>query len=256
VVGRLETEAERAERLALYDFPPELRQEIPPGPLITSVPSNEGEGEAHGFDVYLTRLGGDGGKLSGWATYSFSSSEREAYDVRFPSDYDQRHAASLVANVRLSDRWELGTTARLVSGFPRTPALGVRVAAREEVGEAGALRLVPAPDSSGLLIYERDFGDLDNLNSSRQPFFARIDARVTFRPGGERSRWVLYLDMVNVLGRRNGCSSIPSWSGTPERTVLASRKSRSPRYGSCPRWACAFASDGGSSAEIKPSPQC
>ena len=45
-VGRLETEAERAARVAQYEFPPELAQDVPSAPEITSMPVGDGRGRA------------------------------------------------------------------------------------------------------------------------------------------------------------------------------------------------------------------
>ena len=55
IVGRLETNEERLERLSRYDFPPELRDSIPTAPIITSNPSNDARGNAYGFDVFLSK---------------------------------------------------------------------------------------------------------------------------------------------------------------------------------------------------------
>jgi hypothetical protein len=234
VVGRLETEAERMERLARYDFPPELAGEIPREAQVTSAPANAAGGDAYGFDVHLLRPAARGRRLSGWATYTWSVAEREAYGRRFPFDYDQRHAASLVANLRLADWLEIGATSRLVSGFPRTPVLGVRVAAEEAAaeGSAGPPRLVPARDSGGFLIYERDPGGLDNLNSAREPFFARLDARLTYLPGGEQGRWLVYLEMINVLGRHNALAIESVIVGNPgeERPRIEEERVPSVRF--------------------------
>jgi outer membrane receptor protein involved in Fe transport len=42
-----------------------------------------------------------------------------------------------------------------------------------------------------------------NLNGGRLPLFARVDARLTWRPRGDRGRWELYLEVINVLDRQN-----------------------------------------------------
>jgi hypothetical protein len=40
------------------------------------------------------------------------------------------------------------------------------------------------------------------INSERFPLYSRLDARVTFLPGGRAGRLWLYLDVINVLNRR------------------------------------------------------
>ncbi len=206
LVGRRETEAERQARLLRYDFPASLQAEIPTQALITSAPSNEGSGRAWGFDFLLARSGTSDARVFGWASYSYGRGDREAYGVRHPFDYDRRHALSLVVAYRPRPWLELAATGRLATGFARTPAVGVRVAAVEDESDGdrdgNCTELVPKR-ANGALVYVQDFGSVANLNSARQPSFARLDARATFRPGGPRGRWTLYLDVINVTDHEN-----------------------------------------------------
>lgn len=203
LAGQLETDEVRAARLARYDFPAALAASVPSTPLITSVPGNDGRGRAYGLDVQLTRL--TGGRIRGWASYTWSKAEREAYGRRYPFEYDRRHAATLVSAYRLTRRWELAATARVASGFARTAPLGLRVAGTEDVHDTDSDGLtdeiVPERDSSGRLVYTADFGGLDNLQRGRLPVFARVDARLTWR--ATSGRWEAYGEVLNVLNRRN-----------------------------------------------------
>ncbi|HEY3381371.1 MAG TPA: TonB-dependent receptor [Vicinamibacterales bacterium] len=200
IVGRLETEAERVARVAQYDFPASLQGSIPRDPIITSYPTNDGSGNAYGFDVFVSRSGLVGQRgLTGWASYTFGIANRTAYGRSYPFEYDRRHAVSLVGSYRFGPRFDIAVTARVASGFPRTPAVGLRVAAAEDARG----RLVPARDETGALVYTIDGGGVDNLNTARLPFFARVDLRATYRPGGGSGRWELYLDVINVLNRKN-----------------------------------------------------
>jgi ferric enterobactin receptor len=200
IVGRLETDAERAARVAQYDFPPDLQTSVPTAPIITSFPTNAATGNAYGFDLFVSRSTPVNQKgLTGWASYTFGVANRTAYGRTYPFDYDRRHAVSLVSTYRVGPKFDIATTIRVASGFPRTPALGVRVAAVSD----GNGRLVPAHDSTGQLIYTVDAGGVDNLNTARLPLFARADIRATYRPGGPTGRWELYLDVINVLNRKN-----------------------------------------------------
>lgn len=227
VAGRLETDAERASRLARYDFPPELRGEIPSAPIITSVPTNDASGSAYGFDAYLAREAtGPATRLTGWASYTYGVASRDNYGRRYPFEYDRRHAFSLAGAWRLSRRWELAATARVASGFPRTPAVGVIVAATPDPAEPA--RLVPERDAAGNLIYTIDSGDVSNLNSARLPLFARLDLRGTFRPGGPSGRWELYLDVINALNRDNAGQIEAELEPDPasDRPVIVERRSQ------------------------------
>lgn len=208
VVGALESEPERLARIARYDFPAELSDQVPAAPIITSRPTNGGAGRAGGLDLFLVRRPRAARDLFGWLAYSYGRSEQEAYGRRFPFEYDRRHALSLVAGWRPTRRWEVGGTFRWASGFPRTPPVGVRVDS-VAAGE-GSDRLVPAVDPDGNPIWIVDYGDVSNLNSGRLPSYARLDARVTYRPGGLQGRWEVYLEVLNVLGRTNAGSLEPS----------------------------------------------
>jgi hypothetical protein len=198
VVGRLETDEERLARIALYDFPEELRGSIPTAPLITTAPSNDSGGRAYGMDFYLARLD-PSARISGWVSYTFGKAERDAYSRTYPMEYDRRHSLDLVGRYRWSERFDVAVTARLASGFPYTPAVGLRVSAVED--DRG--RLVPETDSQGNLVYAADFGPVQNLSNGRLPAYARVDLRATFRPGGFAGRWSVYVEAINLFNRDN-----------------------------------------------------
>jgi hypothetical protein len=196
IVGRLETEAERQARIARYDYPPELQDEIPTDALVTSTPTGDGRGHSTGVDLYVTRLGT---RLSGWLSYTLGRTRREEYGQEFPFDYDRRHSATLVGSYRFNPRFQVSATARVASGFPWTPFAGVRVAPIEL--EDG--RFVPDHDARGNLVYEVAAGPLSALNSARLPAYARLDLRAAFRPRGDKGRWELYVEAINALSRDN-----------------------------------------------------
>lgn len=81
------------------------------------------------------------------------------------------------------------------------------MAAREDGADAdqdgNRSELVPWLDTFGQPVYTTDLGGIANLNSARLPAFARVDLRATFFPGGRAGRWTLYLDVINVLNRKN-----------------------------------------------------
>lgn len=208
LVGRLETPAELAARVGRYDFPAALAASVPSDPIITTVPTNDGRGRAYGFDLFVSRTSAPvSTRLTGWASYTWGKAEREAYGLRYPFEYDRRHAFTAVTSYRLNPRWELAATTRVASGFPRTAPVGLRVAGVEDLADADGDRrtdeLVPGRDAGGLLIYAVDFGSVANLNQSRLPIFARVDVRATWRPGGASGRWELYAEVINALNRRN-----------------------------------------------------
>ena len=138
---------------------------------------------------------------------STSTSRSETYGRTYPFDYDRRHALSLVDSVRVRDWLDVATTLRLYSGFPTTPVLGTRVAATADAQDldhdGNTSELVPQRDANGNLVYTLDRGGVANLNTARLPLYVRLDLRLSFHPGGRQSRWLIYVDVINVLNRKN-----------------------------------------------------
>jgi hypothetical protein len=203
IVGRLETPAETAARVAQYDFPAAIQSSIPSAPIITANPVNGAAGRAYGFDVYVEkppRSRRD--RVSGWATYTWGVANITNYGREYAFDYDRRHSASVVGTVWLSARLDLSATLRVASGFPTTPAAGVRVAATPDAG-GRLVPLVNLTDTKGLYIWSVDRGGVENLNTVRLPHYARLDMRITFNPKDARGRWQIYVEVLNVLNREN-----------------------------------------------------
>jgi hypothetical protein len=207
IVGRLETPDETAARIAAYDFPLELADSVPRGPWITTVPTNGGEGRAYGLDLYVRRAATTHTRLAGWASYTYGVARREAYGLRFPFDYDRRHAATVVADLRLGAKLSLSATARLGTGFPRTPVERLRVHGVPDAADldrdGNREELVPERDPEGRLVFTTDLGGLAKLNSARLPHYERLDLRLTWMPRGPQGRVTAYLDVINVLNRKN-----------------------------------------------------
>lgn len=208
IVGRLETPEALAARLETYDFPIDLRDQLPRSPIVTSVPGNDGTGRAYGVEFYVARQAlSSTDRISGWLSYTWGKAEQTSYGQTYLADYDRPHALSLVANYRLSRLLELGTTVRIQSGFPYTTPLGVRVAATEDRndadGDGNLTELIPQRDAEGYPVWTAEYGDVTNLNSGRLPIFARVDMRLTFRPRWHNNRWQLYMEVINVLNRKN-----------------------------------------------------
>jgi hypothetical protein len=237
LIGRLETEEARRARVARYDFPLNLQADIPRDPLITTLPSNEGRGEAYGFDVFVSRTSPPAGaRVSGWASYTWGRTTRDAYGRTYDFEYDRRHAFTMVAAYRFSPKWELATTTRVASGFPRTAPLGVRAASTEDIddrdGDGVTDELLPDRDAVGRLIYEVDFGSVANLNQARLPVFARVDLRATWKPRGAAGRWEFYAEIINLLDRENAGALDPQLEYDPtsnEPRIVEKRDQSIPR---------------------------
>jgi hypothetical protein len=201
IVRRLETPEETAARVAPYAFPAEIASSVPSDPLITTSPVNGATGLSYGFDVYVEKQPRSRrDRISGWASYTFGIANIESYGREYPADYDRRHAVSLVGTVRLSRRLDVGAAFRLASGFPTTPAAGVRVVATPGAGGS----LVPLKSTEGLYVWAVHPGGAENLNTARLPTYARLDLRVTVNPRSPTGRWQIYAELFNVLNWKNG----------------------------------------------------
>jgi len=208
VVGRLETEEERLARLAGYDVAAALRDAVPTRPEITTFPVNAGDGTAYGVDAHVAYAGeGSLAPLTGWAGYSVGRATRTAYGITYPSDYDRRHALNLAGNLKVSPRLDLSATGRWAAGLPRTPVRGVRLALVADVadadGDGNREEHVAQRDAAGYPLFQPDLGDLSNVNTARLPRFARLDARLTYRPRWGGERLALYADFLNVFNASN-----------------------------------------------------
>ncbi len=175
---------------------------------VTTVPSNEGRGDARGFELQIekTPRAGDP-RLTARASYAYSVANRVVFGRTLPFDYDRRHVLNFVANYQVRPSITLSAAVRVASGLPYTAPIGVRVAERADQGDRDGdgnhQELIPARNSAGDLIYALDFGDLANVNGARLPSYARVDARVTFAPGGHAGRWSVYVDVINLLAWDN-----------------------------------------------------
>jgi hypothetical protein len=234
LVGRLEPEEERLARVGRYDFPAELAASIPQDPLITTIPTNDGRGRAYGFDLFVSRTTAPvDARLTGWASYTWGKAERDVYNRVYPFEYDRRHAFTTVASYRLTPRWQLASTVRVASGFPRTAPLGVRVIGVEDerdLDQDGVTdEVLPGRDDLGLLVYGVDYGSTANLNQVRLPLFARVDLRATWRPRGAAGRWELYAEVINLLDRQNAGAFEPRLEYNPssDRPLIVEERDRS-----------------------------
>jgi outer membrane receptor protein involved in Fe transport len=80
-----------------------------------------------------------------------------------------------------------------------------------------------------VLEYVVDFGGVSNLNNARLPAFARVDARLTWRPRGSAGRWELYAEVINALNRRNAGALDPQLEYDPgsDRPAIVEKRDRS-----------------------------
>jgi vitamin B12 transporter len=118
----------------------------------------------------------------GWVAWSLLRGRVELEDgAVVPSALDVTHSVTAVARMPLSPSWEVGTTGRYATGRPFTPVVGGVVDP-----ETGA----PLPTYGA-------------LHADRLPDHARLDARLTRYLFARDRTGVIYLEMLNLLDRRN-----------------------------------------------------
>ena len=136
-------------------------------------------GRVAGVDA-IVRWSGER-RLSGWITYGFLDGTVELEDGRtVPSAVDVRHSLTGVARWTFRPQWELGSTLRLGSGRPFTDITG---------GET-------QPDGRVTPVHGAP-------NGARMPGYARLDGRITRYLPMRAGVGVVYLEMLNLLDRKN-----------------------------------------------------
>ena len=80
-----------------------------------------GRGRAYGAEFYLRR---NTGKLTGWASYTFSHSQRQINGINngdwYDTKYDRRHVLAVVGIYTLSPRWSFSSTFNYSTGVAAT----------------------------------------------------------------------------------------------------------------------------------------
>jgi hypothetical protein len=205
LVQRLETDAERAARLASYALPSDL----PPDSVVlerrpTVAPESTGKGAASGIELLLTRQG----RLSGSLAYAYSKSTREMHGHTFLFDFDRPHAVTALASVQITRRIRASMTWQRASGFPVTPVREevrfTRLIFRDGTVDPmfrafrrtdGALVTSPSPAMRRLSL----------RNSERLNHYARADFRASHSGPGP---WEFYFEVLNVFNRWNHVQQI------------------------------------------------
>jgi TonB family protein len=141
---------------------------------------NGGKGRIYGLEV-SARVD-PRGRFFAILSYTLSRSERmdrtEGYHA---FDFDQPHILTLSSVYRLGAGWEAGLTFRLVAGNPATPIIGA--------------------------VYNRDTGLYSPVygavNSIRNKYFHRLDARIEKKWTFETWSLAFYLDVQNAYNATN-----------------------------------------------------
>ena len=199
LVQRLETDAERQDRLSHYRLPADL-----PGDSAllehrpTVHPESTGTGRAIGLEVLLQR---HEGRVTGWVSYALGKSERELYGRTVPYDFDRTHAIGAVVNAELTSRIRVSVNSQFATGFPLTPLHSEVWFNDDQLPAIPPYQ--PYRKSNGELFTIRNpngYLRVGLLNTGRMPAYARTDARVTF----ELWKWLeVYGEIINIFNRNN-----------------------------------------------------
>lgn len=219
LVQRLETDAEYAARLGDYIIPPDL----PAASAVlehrpTVVPVSTGTGRATGLEVLVRR---ERGRVTGWAGYTLAKSTRDLYGYTVPSDFDRRHALSVLINGALTRRVRAAMTWQLASGFPITPASeeAIFVGGYDFMTGTSLRPYRAARHVDGRLITHADMSRrrLSTLNSERLSGYQRADVRVTYATLGH---WEFYGEVLNIFNNRNMRQTVSETNAAGERVEV------------------------------------
>jgi hypothetical protein len=141
-----------------------------------------------GIEWLLERRSPNG--LSGWMTYSYGRAREhdETTDERFAADFDQRHAFSVYAHYRVSDRTAVSLKCRASSNFP----------VQGYITEIAASASNPIPEDQPAL-----YALSADRNRTRLPEYARLDLRANRTFIFTRSRLTLFVELMNVFDHTN-----------------------------------------------------
>jgi hypothetical protein len=200
LIQRLETDAERATRLAAYVIPPDLPSEsavLEHRPTIEA--ESTGRGDAAGVEMLLKR---EGRRVTGSLAYTFSKATRDMYGRTIAFDFDRPHAVVALTAVQISKRIRVAATWQRASGFPAT-AIRDDVRFTRRISRDGTVdpffRTSRLPDGSLSVSPDPGMRRLSLRNTERLNGYARADVRATYSAG----RWELYGEILNVFNRWN-----------------------------------------------------
>lgn len=144
--------------------------------------SNDAVGEAWGLELFANKELTD--RWYGWASVAWSATRRtnRITGEHFRFAYDQPLIINTVANYQWNEHWQIGIKWRLQSGQLVTPIISAE------------------QDASDPELYNPVYGE---LNSRRLPLYHKLDLRLerAFYSGGRDIQ--LYLEVLNLYGRKN-----------------------------------------------------
>lgn len=164
-------------------------------------------GTSYGADFMLRQL--DGGKYSGWISYSYALGLRtDDFGRSVSPPQDRRHNMNLVAN-RKSGNFAFGGRVGIASGFPTTPELGEFVRGQYD---PYTQRWIASQSSNPVIEGVH--------NSVRLPVYRRIDLSATRFGHLRGAPTSTYLSVVNVLNLRNPAGYLYDYGRSAKRVGI------------------------------------
>jgi hypothetical protein len=144
-----------------------------------------GNGRSYGLELYAKK---SEGRLTGWASYTFSRSERKVASINqdnwYPTRFDKTHNLSLILSYSINKRIDVSANFVYSTGVPST-----------------------FPNSKfGVQTYIIPYTDNDARNNFRVTPYHRLDLSLTYKPKHKEGRklngeWVV--SVYNVYARQN-----------------------------------------------------
>jgi vitamin B12 transporter len=157
---------------------------------------NSGYGFAKGIDVIYKGTLPFG--INGWISYGYINTKRlwMDFDSYTSSSFDITHNISIVAKYNLSEKFQLGLTAKYATGRPFTPVSSSKYL-------------------SDYNVYEPVYSA---TNSSRFPDYKRVDLRLTYFGQLFDYSFIGYIEGINILNFTNifGYSYSPDYTERKE----------------------------------------
>lgn len=151
-------------------------------------------GESKGVDLSVKY---DAKRINIWANYSLSSTTRNDGTMVYPTFYDRRHNANILASVTLGKNydWEFSARWNFGSGFPFTKT---QAFFEEQYNPADINNPYTVSNGNIGVIYD------SVINGGRLPYFHRLDfsGKKTFKLG-EKAKLEINISIINMYDRNN-----------------------------------------------------
>ncbi len=143
------------------------------------------DGYAYGFEVFAQKLVG---KLNGWISYTYSISRKLMDDKEYFTNWDRRHAFTIIGSYNFNKKWELNWQWSYQSGQAFTPILGYYIENLDYTinNAVGSFGTIPG-----------------SRNSGRYPEYHRLDLGAVRHFKIKKIKCDLYLQVINSYNRDN-----------------------------------------------------